>query len=82
MNYKPKTIWLRSAKSQVCVMLIHPTQAEVDKRSQSTSTLLGSAMEILQNPVAVSTSVPGATPSSFSQGLSRLIISHCIVFPL
>lgn len=63
-------------------MLIHPTQAEVEERPHSTSTLPGSAMEILQNPVAVSTSVPGATPSSFSQGLSRLIISHCIVFPL
>lgn len=49
-------------------MLIHPTQAEVEERPHSTSTLLGSAMEILQNPVAISTSVPGATPSSFLTG--------------
>ena len=63
-------------------LLIYPTQAEVEERPHSTSTLPGSVMEILQNPVAILTRVPGATPSSSSQGLSHLTISHYIVFPL
>lgn len=63
-------------------MLIHSTQAEGGERPHSISTLLGCLAEILHNSVAVSANAPGATPSSSSQGLSHLIISHCILFPL